>query len=200
MSNGFFFHRLPLTQFFTVFPFRPFAIFSRHKSPARTLSYWHRPHTAKDRLPLLFIHGIGIGLWPYANLLKQINKSRKGEECGQVGIIAIEIMSVSFRITGGALEKNQMCEEIYQILQQHKWDKCVLASHSYGSVISSHLVHNPKTSTIVGPIVLIDPVSILLHLPDVAYNFTCRPPKRANEWQLWYFASTDQGVAHTLGR
>lgn len=47
---------------------------------------------------------------------------------------------------------------------------------------------------------LVDPVTILLHLPDVAYNFTRRPPRKANEWQLWYFASTDPGVAEGLGR
>jgi len=27
-----------------------------------------------------------------------------------------------------------------------------------------------------------------------------RKPNRANEWQLWYFASKDAGVAHTLSR
>ena len=109
-------------------------------------------------------------------------------------------MPVSFRITGAALDKDEMCSEIFRILQKHGWNKFILASHSYGSVISSQLMHNRKTSSMVGPILLIDPVSILLHLPDVAYNFTCRIPKQANERQLWYFASTDQGVAHTLGR
>lgn len=47
---------------------------------------------------------------------------------------------------------------------------------------------------------MIDPVSILLHLPDVAFNFTRRVPKRANEHQLYYFASMDMGVSHTLSR
>ena len=47
---------------------------------------------------------------------------------------------------------------------------------------------------------LIDPVSFLLSSPDVAYNFTRRKPRSANEWQLYYFASTDPGVAYTLGR
>ena len=27
-----------------------------------------------------------------------------------------------------------------------------------------------------------------------------RKPRHANEWQLWYFASKDAGVAHTLSR
>jgi hypothetical protein len=48
--------------------------------------------------------------------------------------------------------------------------------------------------------VIIDPISILLHHPDVAYNMMIRQPKSAQEWQLWYFASKDAGVAHTLAR
>lgn len=52
----------------------------------------------------------------------------------------------------------------------------------------------------IADIVLIDPVTILLHLPDVAYNFTRRQPQSASEHQLWYFASMDMGVAHSLAR
>jgi hypothetical protein len=48
--------------------------------------------------------------------------------------------------------------------------------------------------------VIIDPISILLHHPDVAYNMTIRKPQTAGQWQLWYFAAKDAGVAHTLGR
>ena len=61
------------------------------------------------------------------------------------------------------------------------------------------LTHDPLASRISAT-VLIDPVTVLLHMPDVAFNFTVRQPKTANEWQLWYFASKDPGVSHTLGR
>lgn len=130
--------------------------------------------------------------------------SKAGLEDGgpddQVGIIAIEIMPISFRITYPALSKGQMCAEIATILAHHGWDKVVLVSHSYGTVVSTHLLKTPSTAPLIGSVVLIDPVSILLHLPDVAYNFTRRLPKMANEHQLWYFASMDMGVSHTLAR
>ena len=183
--HSFHFHRLPHRHFFGVFPLRPFGLLSKQKTPAKTLTYWHRPHISKTRIPILFIHGIGIGLYPYVNFLSQINGSdTERDEDGDIGIIAIEIMPVSFRITGAALEKDQMCFEILQILRHHGWHECILASHSYGSVISSHLLHYSETSHLFGPVLLIDPVSILLHLPDVAYNFTARIPVRANEHQL----------------
>ncbi|KAI9821181.1 MAG: hypothetical protein M1827_003915 [Pycnora praestabilis] len=201
LNNSFHFHRTSFSRLFTLFPPRPFHSLSRHHSPAKHLTYWHRPHTSNTKLPILFIHGIGIGLYPYVNFLIELNQGVDiDEKDADVGIIAIEIMPVSFRITHGALEKDKMCEEIQQILQKHGWGRFVLVSHSYGSVISTHLLQTPKIANNVGPVLLIDPVAFLLHLPDVAFNFTCRKPQRANEYQLWYFASKDMGVAHTLSR
>ena len=54
----------------------------------------------------------------------------------------------------------------------------------YGSVITTHLLQDPELSGRIASIVIVDPVSILLHLPDVAYNFvcaflTCSPPANA---------------------
>ena len=153
----------------------------------------------------MFIHGIGIGLYPYTKFLNELNSTSGVESLDpdeQVGIIAIEIMPVSFRITHSALKQSDMCAEIDQILRKHLHpaQKFILVSHSYGTVISTHLLKAPSVASRIGPVVLIDPVSILLHLPDVAYNFTRRQPSEANEWQLYYFASMDPGVSHTLSR
>ena len=154
---------------------------------------------------MVFIHGIGIGLYPYTKFLNELNSTSGVESLDpneQVGIIAIEIMPVSFRITHHALSRSEICYEIDLILRKHlpPTQKFVLVSHSYGSVVSTHLLKTPAVASRIGPVVLIDPVSILLHLPDVAYNFTRRKPREANEWQLHYFASMDPGVSHTLGR
>jgi hypothetical protein len=78
------------------------------------------------------VHGIGIGLYPYIDFLAELNlKNNMDESDGEVGIIAIEIMPVSFRITSEALEKEEMCQEIDCILKAHSWEKFVLVSHSY---------------------------------------------------------------------
>lgn len=137
------------------------------------------------------------------NFLAELNSPEGLEDGGpddQVGIIALELMPVAFRLTHPALRKDALCAEIAAILAYHKYDKVVLVSHSYGTVISTHLLHHPATRDSIGSMVLIDPVSILLHLPDVAYNFTRRKPYHANEHQLYYFASMDMGVSHTLAR
>jgi hypothetical protein len=109
-------------------------------------------------------------------------------------------MPVSSRITQPALKRDAMTFEIMQIMRYHEWSRFVLVSHSYGSVIAAHLLKSDPFAALIGPTVCIDPVSFLLHLPDVAYNFIARRPARANEYQLWYFGSKDIGVAHTLAR
>ncbi|KAF2149090.1 hypothetical protein K461DRAFT_282558 [Myriangium duriaei CBS 260.36] len=195
---GFEYHRTPIKQFFDVFPYRPHNVLSKKTTPSNTITYWHRPHTSKTELPILFVHGIGVGLYPYVPFLGEINS--KSNQDGQVGIIAIEIMPISSRLTGTILRKDIMCAEIEKILDSHGWDKVVLVSHSYGSVISTHLFHTPRLNARISSAVLIDPVCFLLHLPDVAYNFVYRKPQHANEHQLYYFASRDVGIAHTLAR
>ena len=165
------------------------------KSPSPNLSYWYRPHTAHNQLPIVFIHGISIGLYSYSSFLADLKKNN-----ADVGIIALEIMPISFRITNPVLEKAEMCRQISLILEAHGWDKFVLVSHSYGSVITTHMLQTPSLANKIGPVLFIDPVAFLLHLPDVAYNFTARSPRGANEHQLYYFASKDMMVSHALTR
>ncbi|KAK7211061.1 hypothetical protein V2G26_018239 [Clonostachys chloroleuca] len=56
-----------------IFPARLLTLFTTSRSPARSLTYWCRPHTSNTRLPVLFIHGIGIGLYPNIPFLADLN-------------------------------------------------------------------------------------------------------------------------------
>jgi hydrogenase maturation factor len=96
------------------------------------VTYWHRPHTSKTRLPVLFIHGIGVGLYPYTNFLAELSAQDGDKDLvdGQTGIIAIELMSISSHLTVDTLLKNDICEEIELILEAYNWGKFVLVSHS----------------------------------------------------------------------
>lgn len=185
-----------------VWPLRPAAIAESARSPADSLSYWIRPHTSKTRLPILYVHGIGIGLVAHVRFLRELDEAlnRNEKSDGEVGILAIEILEVSSRLTTGILHREEFLQQLTQVLDYNGYQRFVLASHSYGSVPSTHILnHGPLAKRVAGTL-FIDPVTILLHMPDVAYNFTVRKPKYTNEWQLWYFASKDPGVAHTLGR
>ncbi|KAK1996415.1 hypothetical protein LX36DRAFT_113470 [Colletotrichum falcatum] len=194
LLNGFEYYAQPREK--AIFPPRLQQIFASRRTSAGNLSYWYRPHRSEE-LPVVFLHGIGIGLWPYINFLADIICT-KGKS--QTGVIALEILPICFRLTEPPLGKDVFLDQFKEILDHHMWDKFALVSHSYGSVLSTHAIRSPELQARIQRLLLIDPVSILLHLPDVAYNFTRRRPSTANEWQLWYFASTDPGVAHCLGR
>lgn len=199
--HGFILYRTRLRSALSIFPLRLASLFARRVSPAPDIGYWYRPHTSKTRLPILFIHGISMGLYSYAQFLAEINKHDPlSPEDGEIGIIALEIMPISFRITRPILDRDELCRQINIILERHGFSKVVLASHSYGTVITTHLLQNAATAAKIGPLLMVDPVTFLLHLPDVAYNFTAREPRGANEHQLHYFACTDMMVSHTLAR
>jgi len=220
---------------FAMFPFRPQTTLCSQSS--EPLSYWMRPHSATDKHPIVFVHGLGvgvisvtfhlasltcqqIGLFAYIRFFYMLTRTEPG-----VGIIAIELMPVSMRITAPILPRKQMVSAIHNILARHQFRKVVFMAHSYGSIVASHMLHCDSTTTndtssapdentplvrsggdisnthsLIHSMLLIDPVAILLHLPTTANHFVYRIPREANEHQLWYFASRDAGIAHTLSR
>jgi len=192
-------HRLPLRYFFTVFPFRPHTLFTKHKSPSDRIAYWYRPHTSATRLPVLFIHGIGVGMRTYTGFLRDFVQADAAGD-GQTGIIAIELMPISIRITKGMPPRSELLAEILKILQHHGWGRFTLMGHSYGTIIATHILQHLQGTGRVGPMLLVDPVTLSIHWGGIPYNFLYRLPRKASEWQLQYFASTDMCVAHTITR
>lgn len=128
--HSFKFYRTSALQILSIFPPRPFTIFASYSSPGKLLTYWHRPHTSKTRLPILFVHGIGVGLYPYINFLADLNAKEDTDTDGQLGIIAVEIMPISSRLTTEAMLKDETCDEILRIVEAHGWEKVVLVTHS----------------------------------------------------------------------
>lgn len=61
LAHGFKHYATP--KWFQAFPPRPLTIFSQ-QSAHPDLSYWYRPHRSTTKLPILFLHGIGVRLSP----------------------------------------------------------------------------------------------------------------------------------------
>jgi pimeloyl-ACP methyl ester carboxylesterase len=231
-SHGFTHHNT--RKWFHAFPPRPLlALFSRPSADTVTnIPYWYRPHRSRTKLPIVFFHGIGIGLFPYVPFLRELAKQDP-----DVGILAVEILPISMHITEPPLARDAMCDAITRILNAHGLQRIVLVGHSYGTAISAYLLrrqwrgskdrslsaaagtnhvvnhalhddnhdgHNRRDESgdkdLIAATLLMDPIPFLLHYPAVAYNFVYRKPRRANEWQLWYFASRDADIARALSR
>ncbi|KAH9952035.1 Alpha/Beta hydrolase protein [Amylocystis lapponica] len=176
------------------FPPRPTAIFSK-RSPDSNIVYWYRPHRSETKLPILFIHGIGIGLWPYLPFFSELITTDP-----DVGIIAIENLAISMRIYDPPLTREAMLAAITRILDHHGLSRVVVVAHSYGTITAAHMLHDEALAPRVAASLLVDPIPFLLYFPAVAYNFVYRTPRTANEWQLWYFASRDPDISRTLAR
>ncbi|KAL7796809.1 hypothetical protein V8C37DRAFT_408277 [Trichoderma ceciliae] len=198
--HGFKFYARGSAAALATFPPRPQEIFASRRSRAPQLSYWHRPHASNDCNPVVFFHGIGVGLWTYVSFLANIHAAKERGGGQGIGVIAVEMVPISFRLTSPPLGKAEFLLQMAKILEHHRWDKFTVASHSYGSVQTTHMLHSPALRHKITSVVLIDPVTLMLHLPDVAYNFTRRKPQEAYEWLLWYFACTDPGVAYLLAK
>lgn len=136
---------------------------------------------------------------PFFHDFAEFTKENHPTDSG-IGVIAIENLPISFRMTHPALLQEELCNEILSILEYHGWSKFALMSASYGTVVASQLLRDSRIAPRIGPMILIDPIPFLLHLPDTCYNFTRRQPRTASEIFLYYFASMDMCTAHTLGR
>jgi hypothetical protein len=61
-ARGFIHYTTP--GWFRCFPPRPLAILSK-QSADPDLSYWYRPHRSTTKLPILYLHGIGVCIFDY---------------------------------------------------------------------------------------------------------------------------------------
>lgn len=130
LFHNFQFYRSSIVHSIGIFPPRPHTFIASGHSPAPDLTYWYHPHTSHRELPILFLHGIGVGLYPYMKFLEELNQGRR-EEDGKIGILAVEILPISSRITAPLLRKEEMCQQLQVILHYHGFEKFILASHSW---------------------------------------------------------------------
>ena len=117
-----------------MFPFRPLSVLTGGLTSTSNTSYWLRKHTAKGCLPIVFIHGIGIGMFAYAEFIIELAKQLKqpdGKDDGEIGILVVEILPISSRMCFPALAGNEMREEIANLVETFGWKNFVLVGHSY---------------------------------------------------------------------
>lgn len=138
--------------------------FSRHRSGV--FDYWVRmPETqeARQRTPIVFCHGIGVGLIMYFSFIKALLT----HDCP---IILLELPFISGNIAPGKIPSiSEQVSSMEQIFNRWGLDKGLFVGHSYGSVLLSWMAqHLPSR---VAGLALVDPVVMMLNLKSILYNF-----------------------------
>ncbi|TFK44047.1 hypothetical protein BDQ12DRAFT_717235 [Crucibulum laeve] len=152
-------------QWFQSFPPRPvLSLLSRKAPPAALIPYWYKPHRSRTKLPLVFIHGIGIGLYPYIPTLRQLTS-----EDPDLGILPPELLPISMHMTPRpvpprpamlasldaileslcAEERASQDDARSPLLSQElpSWSRVVLAAHSYGTFVAGWVVRNHSSGS-----------------------------------------------------
>mmetsp|Transcript_43093 Transcript_43093/g.116300 ORF Transcript_43093/g.116300 Transcript_43093/m.116300 type:complete len:292 (+) Transcript_43093:945-1820(+) len=150
------------------------------------------PH-ANGSLPVVFVHGIGIGFMHYLALIASLP--------ADVPVYLVEWPHVSMQITGGAVPSiNTTVATISARLRADGIQKACFVGHSLGTTAVAWMLHDSTARDLVATTVLLDPVTFMLCDSGVAYNFLHRTPTSVIELLMHNFVSRELFIAHTLSR
>ncbi|KAH9256010.1 hypothetical protein BASA81_005786 [Batrachochytrium salamandrivorans] len=160
------------------------------------LIYWYKPGTNSTLDPVVFLHGIGVGILPYQSYLLELEQAMSGER----GILVPEIQAISQRLLPSELHFKTFAYDLnYAIRQIHHHSRAHFVGHSYGTFCVSWMVKlYPELVASVG---LIDPASVLLHSTDVLVNILYHQPlPNSVEYTLDYIMRAEVSLQHNLRR
>lgn len=166
--------------------------YRRHKLDSVT--YWYRPSSnpSSGLDPLLVFHGIAPGWMLYAQLAE--NLAYGGRAVYLINLSAAQIKSLRFKMLS-IEDYSRIC---LNILHRHGGKKASIVGHSFGTITAGWFVTaHPEA---VSHITLIDPVALLLSLPDVSHAFLYHKPSTFTEWVIYLFAAKELTIAHMLSR
>eukprot|EP01038_Epipyxis_sp_PR26KG_P013976 gene13976-18745_t len=161
------------------------------KFEMKGISYWFKVGQTNNADPLVFMHGITTGWSVYLSLVKALGTNRT---IILIDLDGIKINSMVFSLP----TPNQFADAVKSILDKHGIQKVSLVGHSFGSITSGWFIR--RHPDMVSHLSLIDPVSLLLALPDVAYSFLYRKPVGFTEWLIHLGASREFTISHMLHR
>lgn len=133
------------------------------------------------------------GIWFYIPFLTRLGRGRE--------IILLEVPHIVTQLSFEAPDRIETVQSLAEIFALHSISKCAVAGHSFGSIIAGWAA--TAFPQHVKQLVLIDPVCLLLCLPDVAVNFLYRsPPTNLFHRTLKDFIdpSSEITVSHALRR
>jgi len=148
----------------------------------------------RDSTPIVFCHGIGIGILPYLGFIDRLMKLNRP-------IFLPEIPFVTgFRAwqninTDSVLPPHSVASNMVSMLANHGFTRATFVAHSYGtswiSYISKHAPH------VLDSAVFLDPICFCLFIPFLTKQFVYHRP---NPGSVSYIIRTDVHVHWTIQR
>lgn len=133
------------------------------------VGYWSG-YTTSPEVPLVFIHGVGVGLLGYVDFLHQLLT-----QSGRRPVFLVELPYVSMRLVDHVPSATETVKAIEGMLNRFGYTKAVFVSHSLGTGVASWV--SRFAPHLIAGSVMVDPICFLLHYHHVAFNFIHRLPK-----------------------
>lgn len=124
-----------------------------------------RAHNEDEPTPIVFIHGVGLGLLPYLLVLARLT-------AGGVPLLIPEIRHVSMRLCKRVPCASEMASRVVKAMDTLGVQQACVFGHSYGTFIASRLVQGHSSR--VHSLAVIDPVCFGMFLPSLLRNFIYR--------------------------
>lgn len=148
--------------------------------------------TSKQVTPIIFVHGIGVGLIAYIPLIDSLLSTGRP-------VFLPEIPYVSafrpWQSPYSVLQPAVVCNTMSAMLASHGYLKGTWMGHSYGTSWISYMCK--YSSHAVAAVMFLDPVCFCLHAPRLTKSFVYMP---ADPGTISYFVRTDLLVNWTIQR
>ncbi len=159
----------------------------------RRIGTGSREGAGKDkRMPVFFIHGLGIGFTHYLNVIYNLPKD--------VDVYLLEWPHVSMQLTTKVPKMEETIRITNAVLEAHGHEAACFLAHSLGTTVVSWMLHDEVGRSKVAATVLLDPVTFLLCDPTVATNFVYRPPSNTIDFLMHFFISRELFISNALSR
>ncbi|KNC99413.1 uncharacterized protein SPPG_05654 [Spizellomyces punctatus DAOM BR117] len=178
--------------------------------PERGITYWlrmpkgntvdarRRRKREESDLPIVFIHGLGGGLWCYLKFIGKLWWTQSARP-----IYLVELPHVSMRLVQSSPDPDTTVRELVAMLRRHAHDSATFIGHSLGSAYVAYMINHTKA---VAGVVMIDPVCFNIYDANLLYNFVHRrpgaggKPLKANEFLVYWLVSRELYISQWISR
>jgi len=165
------------------------------KRVGKLVYYYYCPEDVDlNATPIVFCHGIGVGIFPYLAFIDRLAKLKRPLYLPEINYVS------GFRIlqnlnTDTILPPHSVVSHVVSMMAKHGHSRAVFSGHSYGTTWLSYIAKYAKRY--VEGLIFLDPICFCLHDPHLTKQFVYH---RANPGSVSYIIRSDVHVHWTIQR